>query len=331
VRVFVCLLALLVLSGTAGARQRVGVVVTGDYLTKPTRQAAERWLRDNGQQVVSNPLPKDAIRILLDCFVLDDARCASSVVDKRSVSDTLVSIRVDLTSRKDRAVRITIDWFVKKRSAVSARRVCEQCTEAALRSLIGAMLGDLAKSSPGIMGRIKVTSDPPGITVLLDNAAIGVTPVERDVSAGTHTIALVRDGRTGDPREVTIEAGKLVELELEPPPPAVLVTPPPAAREDRDAPPPRKAERRSRVFPAVLLGLGVAAIGGGAAMYWYGGPTGTDEEYLDLRTPGYGVAAGGGVLLLTGLVLMLRGGGDDSAPAITALPRGAAIGWAGRF
>lgn len=315
-RAFVLLLALVVphmLPRVAAAERTVGVLVTGEYLKGPTREQAEQWLEQHGQKVVTTPMPDDAVKILLDCFVLDDPKCTRSVVDARSTTDSLVSIRIDVASKKQREIRLTMDWFVKGHSPVSARRTCDECTEDSLRATIDVMLADLAKTAPAFMGRVKVTSTPAGITVLLDNTTIGVTPVERTVPAGDHTVQLVRDGHTGEQKTITIAAGEVSEIELEPPPGGVA----PA--------------RRSRLIPGLLIGLGVAAIGTGAALYLTSEePTGQGRTYRDTKGLGIGVAAGGGALVLTGVIVVLATRAP-STPTIALTPGGATVGWAGRF
>ena len=264
-----------------------------------------------------DPLPAPAVKTLLDCFVLDDPKCMRSVVDARSSTDSLVSIRVDVASKKDREVRLTIDWFVKGHSPVSARRTCEECTESVLRATIDAMLLDLAKTSPGFMGRIKVISDPPGIPVLLDGQTVGVTPVERDVPAGEHTLKLVRDGRTGEEKTITVESGSLAEVTLAPPPAG------------DDVPP---AGRRSRVVPGIMIGIGLGGIAAGTALYLTSEePSGENRTYRDTKLPGYIIGGAGAAVALTGVILIVATG-RSSGPNVAMTPGGGAtIGWTGRF
>ena len=305
----------LVSSTAAAAPRSVGLLVTGHYLKGPTQKEATRWLRDHDHDVVLHALPKEAVKTLLDCFVLDDPKCGRGLIDARASTESFVSIRVDLVSKKDRDIRLTVDWFVKGRSPVTARRTCEDCTEAVLRTTLDAMLLDLAKMNPGFLGRLKVTSSPPGITVLLDNETIGVTPVERDVTAGTHEARLVKDGRMGAEKTVKVESGALAEIRLEAPPEGGII----------DSP-----HHRSRALPYTLIGVGLAAVVAGGAMYYFGGPKDDELEYRDYRTPGMITAGAGGVLAITGVIVILATRGD-SGPTVTATAGGGAIGWTGRF
>lgn len=326
-RLLLVILALLVpVAASANDAKSVGLLVTGQVLKGPTQSQAEKWLRAHDRKVVAHALPADATKTLLDCFVIDDPKCASGIIDARATTDSFVSIRIDIVSKKDKDVRLTIDWFVKGRNPVSARRTCEDCSESVLRTTIDAMLLDLAKTNPGFMGRIKVTSEPAGITVLLDNDTIGVTPVERDVTTGHHTARLVRDGRMGPEKAVEIEAGALAEIRLEAPPDGPVAG---------DATPasPAGNESRSRAAPIALTLVGAAAIVTGAGMYFvlHQEPSVDEFESRDYKTPGLITMGAGGVVAVTGIVWMLATG-SSSAPTVGMTTSGdATIGWSGRF
>ena len=324
-RLLVALLVVVALTAphTAQAGTSVGVLVTGEYLKAPTQQQAEKWMRAHSQRVVTTALPTDAVSSLLNCFVLDDPKCMRSIVDARSTTDMLVSIRVDIASKKAKDIRLTIDWFVKGHNPISSRRTCDKCSEAVLRSTIDAMLSDLSKTAPGFMGTLKVSSTPSGITVLLDNATIGVTPLESRVPVGDHKVQLARDGRIGETKTVSVIGEAVTEIDLEPPTAGMVTdgtipeTPPPA--------------RPSRLLPGLLIGLGVAAIGAGTALYLTSEePTGQRPTYRDTENLGIGVAAGGGALVLTGVIIVLATK-PSHAPTIAFTPGGATVGWAGSF
>ena len=216
-RVLALILALVVVTGAprlAAAEKKVGVLVTGEYLKNPTQQQVEKWLRDHGHKVVTNPMPSDAVKTLLDCFVIDDPKCMRGIVDARATTPILVSIRVDLASKKAREVRITMDWFAKGHSPISARRNCDGCTEAVLRTTVDSMLEALAKDAPGFTSVIKVTSNPGGLAVLMDNETIGVTPLEKSVPTGSHTFKVARDGRMGPEQTLDVDGAKPIDIVL---------------------------------------------------------------------------------------------------------------------
>lgn len=313
------IILLCAIASTATAAPRsVGLLVTGQSLTRPTQDQATRWLRDHDRKVVTNALPKDAVKTLLDCFVIDDPKCSSGLIDARATTDSFVSIRIDVASHKDRDIRLTIDWFVKGSSPVTARRTCEDCSENVLRTTIDAMLLDLAKTSPGFLGRLKVTSSPAGFTVLLDNETIGVTPIERDVTAGKHEVRLVKNGRMGPEKSVKIESGALAEITLEAPPAGGVEEP-------------GVSSHHSRALPIAMIAVGAVAVATGGAMYYFGGPKDDEPDYRDFRTPGIFTAAGGGVLAITGVIVILATRGSSGPTVTTTADGGAAIGWTGRF
>jgi len=323
-RALVLIIALVFGPSAAAASKSVGLLVNGDVLKGPTQDQAEKWLRSHAQKVVTNPLPKEAVKTLLDCFVIDDPKCARGLVDARSTTESLVSIRIDVVSKKDKDIRLTVDWFTKGRNPVSARRTCEDCSESVLRTTVDAMLLDLAKQSPGFMGRLKVVSTPPGITVLLDNETIGVTPVERDIPAGAHKARLVRDGRMGTEKDIKVEAGSLAEVTLEAPPAGGVIV---------DAPPP-PAGKRSRAVPLAMMIMGTLAVGAGAtlAFYVHEPPKNADQEYFrDYKLPGYITMGAGGGVALVGLVIFLATRGDSGPSVGTTTTGDATIGWSGRF
>jgi hypothetical protein len=325
VRALILLLALLV-PGIAEANKSVGLLVTGDVLKGPTQTEAEKWFDDHNQQVNTNALPKDAIKTLLDCFVIDDAKCSRGLVDARATTDSFVSIRIDVVSKKDKDVRLSVDWFVKGRAPVTARRTCEDCTEAVLRTTIDAMLLDLAKTSPGFMGRIKVTSAEAGIGVLVDNETIGVTPLERDITAGTHKARLIKDGRMGPEKDIKVDAGATAEIALEPPPAGGIVS-------DGHVPEQPGPVHHSRAVPYTMIGLGGAAVAAGAIMAFVlpKDPTVDDYQTRDWKTAGYITAGAGAVVAITGVIIILATPNHEGPTVSPTAGGGATIGWIGTF
>jgi hypothetical protein len=319
VRVLVVIFALLVCARVAEA-DNVGLLVLGDALQKPTREGADKWLRSHGQKSV-NALPSDAVKTLQDCFVVDDPRCSSSVVDARASAPSVITIRVDIASKKEKDIRLTVDWFTKGHAPVTARRTCESCTESTLKTTLDAMLSDLAKQQPGFMGRIKVTSDPSGVPVLFDNETLGVTPLERDIPVGVHKARLIRDGSMGAEKDVTVESGKTAEVTLETPPAGASVG---------DTPVPL---HHSRVLPITMIGVGSAAVGVGAVMYFvlHKEPDVNTHYSKDWKTPGMVTAGAGAAVALTGVIIILATPNPSGPTVSPTADGGATIGWSGRF
>lgn len=319
----VSLALVVVASPRIAAADDVGVLVLGDILQKPTRDAAEQWLRDHNQFPRGTSLPNDAIKTLQDCFVVDDQRCSTSVIDARATTDNILSIRVEIASKKSKDVRLTMDWFVKKHAPISARRTCENCSEASLKTTVEAMLLELAKNKPGSMGHLKLTSDPVGIPAMCDNETVGVTPVDRDVTVGAHKCRLIRDGRMGPEKVVEVKADAPAEVALDAPPDA------PAGPAEVPAGP----VHHSRVLPGIMIGTGAAAVAAGAVMYFvlHKEPTVNDYDYTNWRKPGMITAGAGAAVALTGVIIILATP-NHSAPTVSPNAEGGAtISWSGRF
>ena len=322
-RALLIALALFVSSSRVASAETTGLLVLGDILVKPTREHADKWLRAHGQSPQANPLPSDSVKLLQDCFVIDDPRCATSIIDSRATTENVIAIRVEIASKKEKDIRLTVDWFTKKRAPITARRTCENCTDNLLRTTLDAMLTDLAKQKPGMVGRIKITSEPSGIPILLDGQTVGVTPLEQDVSTGPHKARLIRDGRMGAEKTIEVKGGNTAELVLEAPPAGGII----------DTPPPPPPTRHSRVLPGLMIGTGVAAIGAGAVMAFvlHKEPTPDDFETINYKKPGYITAGAGAVVAITGLIIILATPNSDGPTVSPTGDGGATIGWSGRF
>src|SRR5262245_7457900 len=101
----------------ARADDDVGVVVSAEAMIQPQLFAQlETWLRMHGHEVVSTPLPADAVAGLIDCFVIEDQNCARNIIDKRAKTDSIVFAQATVATGAngaDRAVTISIYWIDK--------------------------------------------------------------------------------------------------------------------------------------------------------------------------------------------------------------------------
>jgi hypothetical protein len=310
----------LVLLSTSAARAdgTVGVVVTGEAtMQAPLVAQLEGWLRAHGHRLLPSPLPPDAINSLVDCFVIEDQKCARDVVEKRSKAESLVFARVEVSpGDAGRDITLTAYWFVKGHNAIAERRVCERCSQDTLRGTADNVMTVLAGST-ATSGRLKLTSDPAGMMVLFDNSAIGATPLERDVSAGEHTIILTHGGLTVGQRKLTIHAGEVAEITV-------------PVHE------PERVEVHERDDKVPRLGVGGVIVGGaavvaGVVMIVKGGDDGSAPTYRDFRTPGYFVVSGGIAAAAVGGYLWWRGGQSGSAPVASISSGGAYLGWMRSF
>jgi hypothetical protein len=313
-RALVLGMLLLALPAHAGS---VAVVATGDGDLQPTLAAQlESWLRGHGH-TIGAPLSIEAVSTLRNCMVMDDQGCARGVVDAQAKTDA-VRFGQAIRSRASDSVVLDVYWFSKGEEPIGMRRACDACTVDLMRSTVEQMLGTVIRTSTQERGRVLVQSRPPGMIVLLDNQNIGVTPIEREVAAGEHEIVLMHRGRTVGQRTLKVHADVTAEILI------------PVTIPEDTAP---AGDEGSRVLPALLLGLGVAAIATGVVLYTTSEvDDGTRPTYRDSKPAGIGVAAGGLVIAGIGGWLWVRAGRSvDSAPVATMTSTGGYLGWSRAF
>jgi hypothetical protein len=248
-------------------------------------------------------MSQDAITTIGNCFVIDDLKCARGVVEARSKADSVVFVRID-TAGKD--VTLATYWFVKGHEVISERRVCEQCKGEAWRELADTMMATLAASQIDT-GRLHLESRPSGLIVMIDNAEVGATPYDKELPVGKHAIALTHEGVIVAKKDVDIKDGKTKRLIIE-----------------TDV-----GVHHSRIGPAVLLGSGIALIGGGGIALYYGLQNGK-YEYPSATPIGIGLLAAGAGATIGGAILLSQTG-HSSTPVASVSHDSAYVGWVTRF
>jgi hypothetical protein len=322
VKALLTLLTVAALCATAAAETKVGVVVSGDDgVRKQTDHVVAQWLATHSLAFTATPLNRDGVKTLVNCLVVSDLSCARMVVEARASATSVIGFVEVVTGKRERTIQISAYWISKRHDVVSLQRTCGQCSDSMLAEAVETMMGDLSRLAPTLSGRVRVTSDPPGLNASIDNQPIGVTPVVHEATFGSHTISLSRGGRVVGERKIdvvpdtTVDAAVTVQAD-----PVVVVTQP--APRPIEPPP-------SRVFPVVLVSTGVVAIVTGSVMYAEGGPTGNAYTYRDLKPPGLGIAIGGAAIAIVGAILFVRTGG--SGPDVAMTSTGGTVGWAGTF
>jgi hypothetical protein len=312
----------LCVSVSAAADPSVGVVITGDDAIHSTGQVEiETWLGRHNFSILVSALDKDGVLTLSNCLAIADLACARGVVEKRSRAESIVVIVAQASgSKRRRDIQLSAYWITKNHDVVSLQKMCNHCTKEALPENLDALMVDLSKLFPAMTGKLKVSSTPPGLLVTMDGDALGVTPLDKEVPPGDHKLAITRDGKVLDQKDVTVTAGETATVEVHAP--AEVAPPPP--------PPEVVVVRKSRAVPTIITAVGVAGIATGAVMIALGGPTGASAYYMNYRTPGYFVAGGGAAVAIVGAILFLHGG-SSSTPTAALTPGGATVGWAGRF
>jgi hypothetical protein len=319
----------------AFAAPSIGVIVTGE----PTLQAKVRaritlWSQQHGYTVAPHPLPADAQKTLANCFVIEDTACARGVFEHQASSDYLVFVRVEL-ARREKEVSLVGYWFLKDREAVADKRTCKPCTSAALGPAVGELMGSLFDATALAKSRLRINS-PPALVVMLDGANVGVTPLEQDVSPGSHAVELVRDGAPVGSVTVEVKAGEITDVAIPikaeaAPQPTLRVsvagaTPPPAEA-------PAVEHRPSRILPGVVMAVGAGAVIVGGVFVYYGHRNGPDDPliYPDATKQGAIIAGVGGAALIAGLVWWLHDASASSGPIAAVGASGTLIGWGGHF
>jgi hypothetical protein len=313
-------LAALTARAPAAAAGTVGVVVTGEMTLQPPLVAhIESWLRTHGHEVVELSLDSAAKTRLIDCFTVDDSACARKVVEASARSESVVFARA---VREGPTINLTVHWVVKRKPPIGGRRGCEPCTTDALRGAADELMESLAPAAASLTGRLKLSSKPEGMIVMLDGMKVGVTPLDRDIAAGPHSIVLVSGGTKVGDRLIEIEAGSELELTI----PVVYPS---------DTPPPPPPPGPSRVAP-VLCWIGGGLALAGSAYFFYlgqqGGPGNTADRFVYpyANATGFAVAGAGAAAIGVGVWLWVRGS-RESAPIAAIGPGGGYLGWQGRF
>ncbi len=147
----------------------------------------------------------------------------------------------------------------------------------------------LANKLKKTSGRVRIASQPTAATVRLKGPMgelKGTTPMDRWLEAGSWSLEVAKQGLPVRRQELVVEIGGEVALDVDlhdkpkPPPPATpaetVEDPPEAAAESEvasarveEAPSDPSAQATSgSTWPMVAIGVGVAALAGGAVMGW---------------------------------------------------------------
>lgn len=310
-------LAALVAHAPRAAAGKVGVVVTGEaQLQQPLVAQIEGWLRGHGYQLEPLALEPSATTRLVDCLTIDDGSCARGVVEAAARSESIVYAS---TKRERSSVTLTIYWIVKGRPAVGGRRGCEECTEDVLRGAADDLIASLAPAATSATGRLKLDSKPTGMIVMLDGNKVGVTPLERDIAVGEHSIVLVDGGTQVGERKIKILAGATAEFTMP------VVYPP----NNPKYIPPVEPSR----LPPILCWVGGALLAGGSGVAFYYGQKGWPPDkysYPGTMAAGFALAGASAAAVGVGVWFWVRGS-RETAPIAAVGPGGGYLGWSGRF
>ena len=313
------LIACGLVAAPAGAwAETTAIVVAGDPGKKPiVVDAIAPWLEGKGQSVLLDSVPRDEVDKLVDCFLLDDAKCAVPIVAESGVG-RFVFVMVEAGANDD--VTLT-GWLFAGAGAPVAqdRKVCPACRVDALTKGAQDLIAALWRAGDPSGSTLRIATSPSGARVALDGAPSGFSPVELEVTPGDHTVTASKDGYDPISTQVAAQGGKIhpVELALE-----------------RTA---RVRPGKSRL-PLIVIGAGAALVIGGGILLALDednpapGPnrpaTYTDTSVPALVLGGVGLATAG-----AGVYLMLRKPAvvEQPAAASTVAPGTVIVGWTGRF
>jgi len=316
------LILALALPRFAYAEVAVDVVVAGQdtVITDATRAAVVSWLTTRGFKVTKS-LPAAGATTLSDCLLVPDMKCARGVVEARGMGSGVVAVLTQAYGNgAHRSVQLSVYWISKGSDVVSVQKMCDSCSDQALPVTVTVLMADLSKLVPATRGRIKITTSPSGVLALVDGNAVGTTPLDYEVAPGVHDIAISRNGETIATSHVGVAPGTTAEVDI--PLPAVPVAPPPKLVP--------VVVHHSKALPATVIGVGVAAIATGLVFYKIGGPTGDSFYYTNLRSPGIGIAAGGGALAIIGAIWLAKSG-HSGGPTVSVSAGSAIAGWTRSF
>jgi hypothetical protein len=150
---------------------------------------------------------------------------------------------------------------------------------------------------------------------------IGSTDRSIPTSPGRHTLVLQRSGFEPGVRTVDVADGQTMPVAIELMP-----------RAGKRAGAGDRAARPSQLWPIVVGGVGVVALGVGIYAQATTDPPSTGAQPARLyNTPAIISMAAGGALIVVGALWWVHDRHASSAPTAAVVPGGGTIGWAGAF
>ena len=330
-----CLVIVGLLGGSTAARaDGFGLISGGDEAKQPVVETElGPWLKEQGQddvRVGAQALEPAQIKHVVDCFIIADQACAQQAVasgDLAGLMFVMVEVERDAASAGDR-IKITGWLYGPGGAPIAAQSLfCNDCRNDTLKPKLQELARLLFAAASTGAGRLTVVTRPSGATVLVDGEKIGVSPVTRGLREGPHTITLELPGHKTVTRPITIMNDAESPLEV-----AMVALGGKGGG----------GGGGGKLLGYGLLGLGSAAVIGGAAMILLDPrcDVGSDAEacavteptYTSTQLPGIVTAGVGAVAVGVGVYLITRGGKRSRpAPVASVSAGGAVFGLAGSF
>jgi hypothetical protein len=134
-------------------------------------------------------------------------------------------------------------------------------------------------------GKLRITSDPAGARIVVDNVPLGATPYERDTFIGTHEVVVSKPGYDPVALNLVVEDGKVEERSV----PLVATQP-------------VRAASTARIAKWSLLGAGIGAVVLGAALIAAGVQKDCPSGPASCVTKLPGATTAGGVFIGLGVI-----------------------------
>lgn len=302
-----------VVYGKARPQQRD---VVGSAISQALRAAA--WT------ISDAPLSQPERDAIVKCASLDRPWSCVADTAKAKGLDRIVLVQVE-PDKGDKDVVLTGQILIAGDSVPSTDRGwCPKCTDAALVTSAGELVTLLLAHATARTARARLTirTVPSGAVITMDGAMVGESDRTFTTTPGPHTVLLQRSGYKTETRSITIDEDKAATIDV------TLV-----AAEPHDATIPTSPgevhQRRSRVVPGILMGVGVIALVGGAVISYETDRPDTFEQPPHLYN-GYAIGASvaGGATLAVGVYLWFRNSGSStSTPTVAPAAGGAVVGW----
>lgn len=341
--------AAMVASTQEAAAERAAVVLGGELTRQeeaPLWTAAANAVRDAGWSVVGTNLSPPAASELLACVgrdISDNEGCVAALFERTRV-DRAVVLRVRSTSDQGQPAREMSGWVFRPsgKSLKYLQRFCHKCPtrglEASARDLVASLVRSArVRARPS---RLLVQSIPSGAQIRIDDKAVGETDMDFEVYPGRHVVELAKDGFLVATRDITVDDGENVTVDV------TLKPKDGSARSRRPAhssgqrpghASPARAPRPKALVPWLVIGAGGSALAAGGLLLALDQDSSSqggvrDNEFRQTSWYAVGAVAAGGVAIGVGLYLLLRRA-DDTAPApMVSLDDGAAwLGVRGAF
>lgn len=219
--------------------------------------------------------------------------CAADACFREAMSGTSAAAVVLLTvDQQDNVYRFGLE----ARSTATGERlasvedVCEICgleEVAELVELRAAALGERLDRPE--VGTLRITSDPPGATVMVDERSVGATPIELALPVGPHAVRVEKSGFLMDSKAVDVRSGVDDDLRFR-----LVVVP------TKD-----KSARRWFTVGGVSLGLGLVGVGAGIPLLLLDGKPYTSDcraDPLGNCANLYGTMGAGAALTTAGVI-----------------------------